>query len=971
MAPVLLSPGVSVDIIDESFYNSAAEGTIPLFIIGTGSNKSSPTAGAGLAPMTIPKQAGKLFLATSQRDLIQNYGNPFFYAPQGTPLHGYELNEYGLWAAYSYLGIANQAYILRADLDFSQLFPSALAPVGPPLAGTLWLNLGATSWGVFRANGSTSPGAAWNLVTVTVALDANIDIDDVPLTGFGNNGDIAVVPVTASNYFYEKTGGVWHIIGGAPWKADHPTIVRGSAVAATLVHNDTFVINSTTVTVTTAPYNIPQIVIDINAASIPHITASQAVNNSLVLTNTIGGSVVIATGTGTPLTALGITARTYNGVSVTRNTGPTYPDGSVAGSLWVKGNPANHGASWSINFYNGTLGQFTPVTAPFYVFDSTLLDGNLSKDAAALAAIRNPASGTLYIGFDITTGDQQLRRWSGSQWQSPQYEAEFNPPSTPPVDGTLWYNVNFAADIMYGDGVLWHGYCHQYPFTNPEGPQLSGSAPLFQSDGMTTLVDNDLWIDTSNLEDYPAIYRWSVLDMKWQAIDKTDHTTPFGIIFSDARTNSGTTFTNIGNGGSYTFLSTLPSDMALSDYVDPDAPDPRTHPAGMLLFNTRYSTYNVKRWTPNYFKPGLPPFHADPNEDFTTTQYNVGEPADLSVGFEFPLLASAGTWVTDSGNDTTTLAPFMGRKAQRVEVVRAMAGLVNSNQDIRSELVFFNLMAAPGYPELMLEFINLNADMKETSFCVLDTPIRLISEGTAIQNWANNGLDVASDGEDGLVNADHNTAVYYPWGLSTNLDGTEIMIPPSAIALRTMAYNDQVAYPWYAPAGFNRGLVTNATSVGYLSSQGEYVPTILNNGQRDVLYTNKVNPIAYIPHRGLTVFGQKTLSAVTSALDRINVARLINYIAYHLDVILKPYLFEQNITNTRTSAKHTVERFFNGLVGLNGLYDYSVVCDLSNNTPERIDKNELWIDAAIQPVKAIEFIYVPVRILTTQATTGF
>ena len=90
-----------------------------------------------------------------------------------TPLHGYELNEYGLWAAYSYLGINNQAYILRGNLDKLELCNQVLVlPVGPPVAGTYWLDLGNTRWGVFRANGSASPGAAWNLVPVSIAMNA-------------------------------------------------------------------------------------------------------------------------------------------------------------------------------------------------------------------------------------------------------------------------------------------------------------------------------------------------------------------------------------------------------------------------------------------------------------------------------------------------------------------------------------------------------------------------------------------------------------------------------------------------------------------------------------------------------------------------------------------------------------------------------------------------------------------------------
>lgn len=1031
----LISPGVAVIIDDESMYATSGLGTIPLIVIATQSNKASPTAGAGIAPMTVPAQAGKLFLATSQRDLIQNFGNPFFNSYQGTNIPDDEINEVGLWAAYSYLGIQNLAYILRGDIDTHELLPSVTAPVGPPISGTYWFDVTDTKWGVFRANGSSTPGNAWVSVATKVAFTGSVDVDDVPLSSFGRTGDVAVVPLDTHNFLYEKNtpavftgtiatttltvsamtsgvvaigqtlvgsgittgtiitgftsgvpGGIgvytvnnsqsvssesistnpWFQIGTAAWDAQHPTVVTGSATTATLVHNDTFTINdgsgAVTVTVSTSAYHIANIVTDINAAMVgKKIYATQALNNALKLTNFVGGEIVLGTGTGTPLTTLGLSASTTHGVSVAYTNGPSYPDGSIIGSFWVKGTTANKGANWVVKYYNGTIGQWTVLNAPFYQFNSALTDGNIAKDTAALAAILYPNVGALYVGYDPATGDMQIRRWSGSQWASLVYESDTVSPTTAPASGTLWYNTNFYVDIMYGNGLNWLGYAHHFTLTDPNGPQIDGSAPTTQSDGSTALADGDLWIDSSSLENYPLIYRWNLADQQWFLIDNTDHTTPFGITFDDARTNSGPTFTGITNSGAYAFNSTIQDDMALSDYVDPDAPDARTFPAGMLLFNTRYSTYDVKRWEPNYFLAG----GYDPNTNFTTTSYTNGS-TDYIL---FSPLASAGTWVSASGLNVNG-TPYMGRKAQRIMVVEALSAVVTANQDIRSELIFFNLMAAPGYPELIPDFVTLNTDMKNIAFCVADTPARLAPEGMPIQTWANNGNNVAADGEDGLVTNNSFVGVYYPWGLGVNLDGTEIMIPPSAIALRTIAYNDQIAYPWYAPAGFNRGLVTNASSVGYLLN-GEYTPTILNNGQRDVLYSNKINPIAYIPHRGLVVYGQKTLDPIASALDRVNVARLINYIAYNLDNILKPFLFEPNVSVTRATAKSTVERFLNQLVGLNGVYDYAVVCDTTNNTPDRIDQNELWVDCAIQPVKAVEFIYVPVRILTTQATTGF
>jgi phage tail sheath protein FI len=207
---------------------------------------------------------------------------------------------------------------------------------------------------------------------------------------------------------------------------------------------------------------------------------------------------------------------------------------------------------------------------------------------------------------------------------------------------------------------------------------------------------------------------------------------------------------------------------------------------------------------------------------------------------------------------------------------------------------------------------------------------------------------------------------YYPSGFATNLDGSSVVVPPSHIALRTIAFNDQVAFPWFAPAGLTRGLVDNATSVGFIDSkEGEFQPVQLTEGQRDTLYANKINPIAFIPNRGLVVFGQKTLASVASAMDRVNVARLLAFLRYELDNLAKPFLFEPNDIMTRGQVEDTFNRFLEELITKRALFDFLVVCDDTNNTPARIDRNELYIDIAIQPVKAIEFIYIPVRIKNT------
>lgn len=952
----LLSPGSQISVTDESPYDSSSVGSIPLIVIATASNKVSPT-GAGIAPFTANQHAGKLFVAESQRELIQNFGNPLFYTSGGSPLHGHELNEYGLHAAYQFLGLANRAFILRADIDTAQLIPSDAAPKGAPAAGTFWFDTRTSSFGVFKSNGKPVAGDAWvNQPVRAFGLGETSLVSglNTPLSSLGTNGDFGIVVHTNQNLLFEKIGGTWFKVGSAEWKAAAPTVVSGTVSNPTVVAGNSIMINGSEVTFTST--TLSSVVTNINDTAIPNITAA-VVNNALRITNSAGTDIVLANGTGTPLTALGLTAGTTDGNDLYYTNGINYPTGSDAGDVWIKGSPTNKGALWSVKVYSAITGTWQSVSAPFYAFDSTLADGNGAKDAAALTAFVGALSvGRIYVGFDAATGVTQLRRYNGASFEPLVYEAGAVAPTSAPEKGTMWFSNDFRADIMVSDGSNWRGYKNLYPDTNPTGVFIAGSAPLTQSDG-TPLVQNDLWIDASDLDDYPVLRRFDATTQRWKLVDLTDQTSPFGILFADARENSGVAFEGQEVTG-YAYSSEAGVDMLVSDFVDPDAPDPRTVPAGTLLFNTRYATNNVKKWEPDFF--GYDNY--DANVDYTMVEYTVGD-----AQYTFPALASKGRWVTISGNRADG-SPLMGRRAQRAVIARAMAEALNASEDARSEIVAFNLVAAPGYPELIDEMVNLNTDQGETAFIVGDSPVRLKPDANSITAWSNNSYGAASNGEDGLTTSNPYVGVYYPWGISTNIDGSDVMIPPSTMVLRTIAYNDQIAYPWFAPAGFQRGLVTNASNVGYLTSEDEFRPVLLSQGQRDTLYVNRINPIALIPGRGLVVYGQKTRALANTALDRVNVARLINHLRVSLDLIVKPFLFEQNDVQTRDSVRSTVDRFLNGLVGLRGLDDYAVQCNTDNNTAERIDRNELWIDIAIKPLKSVEFIYVPIRIKNTGAS---
>jgi phage tail sheath protein FI len=338
---------------------------------------------------------------------------------------------------------------------------------------------------------------------------------------------------------------------------------------------------------------------------------------------------------------------------------------------------------------------------------------------------------------------------------------------------------------------------------------------------------------------------------------------------------------------------------------------------------------------------------------------------DVSMATYYP-----HRWVTESANNVDGSGKF-GQSAQRAVVVQSMQAMLNSNQDIRDdESRVFNLMATPGYPELIGEMISLNNDRGLTAFIVGDSPATLDSSATSINEWGTNVNLAVEDNANGLTSRDEYLGVYYPWGFTSDNAGNNVVVPPSHMMLRTIALSDQVSFPWFAPAGTRRGGITNATATGYIDNEGEFVSIALNEGQRDTLFGISVNPITFITGAGLVCFGQKTRAKNASALDRVNVARLVIYMRSQLNKLAKPYIFEPNDKITRDEIKNAAESLMLELVGSRALYDYIVVCDESNNTPSRIDRNELYLDIAIEPVKAVEFIYIPLRLKNTGEIAG-
>ena len=192
-------------------------------------------------------------------------------------------------------------------------------------------------------------------------------------------------------------------------------------------------------------------------------------------------------------------------------------------------------------------------------------------------------------------------------------------------------------------------------------------------------------------------------------------------------------------------------------------------------------------------------------------------------------------------------------------------------------------------------------------------------------------------------------ATYGNWALIyDSYSGRQVWAPFSGFAGAIMARTDAATFPWFAPAGFTRGLVTFANDIAVNPNQK----------QRDELYKANINPVAQFPSQGLVVFGQKTLSKKSSAFDRINVRRLFLSLERPTKKVSRFFVFEQNTEFTRTRIVNTLTPIFERAKNNEGLYDYLIVCDERNNTPAVIDANELVVDIYIKPTRTAEFILV-------------
>jgi hypothetical protein len=203
------------------------------------------------------------------------------------------------------------------------------------------------------------------------------------------------------------------------------------------------------------------------------------------------------------------------------------------------------------------------------------------------------------------------------------------------------------------------------------------------------------------------------------------------------------------------------------------------------------------------------------------------------------------------------------------------------------------------------------------------------------------------------------TAAYWPWcQIQDPATGKNVWVPASTMIAGVYAYNDSVAEPWFAPAGINRGGLSTVIRAEQKLSQTN----------RDTLYQGKVNPIATFPGTGTVVYGQKTLQTRASALDRVNVRRLLIELKSYISQVANNLVFEQNTIATRNTFLSQVNPYLESVQQRQGLYAFRVVMDDTNNTPDVIDRNQLVGQIYLQPTKTAEFIYLDFNVTPTGAT---
>jgi hypothetical protein len=454
---------------------------------------------------------------------------------------------------------------------------------------------------------------------------------------------------------------------------------------------------------------------------------------------------------------------------------------------------------------------------------------------------------------------------------------------------------------------------------------------------LTTISEGSIMNSSSSLDVSGSLASGSADNIRWQIQNRDTSSGTFSLIIRQGDDNSNTpivleTWTNLS------MDPTAPNYVARligNQYRQYNAADNQIEVIGDYPTNSRY-VYVSSVLTPT-------PFYFD-NNGQAKSQYTSSIPSNASGSF-IGATGTLNTGVVADYNNNIDVASTNTQGLTGSDYTN-MLNLMGNSDDYR-----YNVLLTPG---LFASTLNLGSSQVTT----------------AINNTMNRGDSIyvvdlvpfSSSINDVTTQANaKNTsyaATYWPWVQTIDPDSAQLIwVPASTMVAGVYAYNDSVSEPWFAPAGINRGGLGTVVRAEKKLSQAN----------RDTLYINKVNPIATFPGTGVVVYGQKTLQTKASALDRVNVRRLLIQLKSYISQVAQNLVFEQNSIATRNQFLSQVNPYLESVQQRQGLYAFKVIMDDSNNTADVIDRNQMIGQIYIQPTKTAEFIYLDFNILPTGA----
>jgi phage tail sheath protein FI len=438
------------------------------------------------------------------------------------------------------------------------------------------------------------------------------------------------------------------------------------------------------------------------------------------------------------------------------------------------------------------------------------------------------------------------------------------------------------------------------------------------------------------LDSSGALVSGSVDNIRWQIVNSNTSSGTFDLLIRQGNDNTQTpivleTWTN------------LSLDPTVGNFISAVIGDTVQNYSSTLNQVTISGSYtNQSRYVRVQSVNNATPFYFDNNGN-AKSAFTASLPINASGSFG----SAAGNMEITAGNKyySEILAGVSNLQGLVPANYTNMVNLLANQDDYRFNVILTpGLIDSGGFSSTVTSIIS-NTQNRGDSIYVVDQNPYNSTVGNAVTAASTRNTSYA--------------ATYWPWVQTVDPDsGARVFVPASTMIGGVYAFNDSVSEPWFAPAGINRGGLSNVIRAEQKLPQSS----------RDSLYSGNVNPIATFPGTGVVVYGQKTLQKQASALDRVNVRRLLIALKSYISQVANNLVFEQNTIATRNQFLSQVNPYLESVQQRQGLYAFKVIMDDSNNTADVIDRNQLVGQIYIQPTKTAEFIYLDFNILPTGAT---